>query len=591
METLHTTQTAIQKQRKNSVFRRLAVLFFLIEAIVLVGVSALLYRYAHMQEEAEIETLHKTVIQGVEQLDGQIESAYQLTKNLVNDTRLAQIAYHMYPNEYEKSKLVLGILSSIRDICDLNPVIEDIKVSFPAENLDLSISNQYNKWANYQPPSESEMTLTDFLFIDDGVLKIRIAYPLSSRLLAQEPDYECEVTFSESFLRSCLTVFGSSEQSGAMLLLTGKDGNIVPIAEQDSSPAVTLLNEKLAQSGALSLPYISITGDRYTLSSEESAKYPIALVAYRNATFLSQNMQWIIIQITGVILVSSIFFLLMIGQTNKQVVRPLYQLMGAFEKVKERNLSTRIYHDRKDEFYFIYDAFNEMVQNMEQLIADIKEQHKLLQNAELMQLQAQIDPHFLYNSFNIIKYMADGEEYEQITEFVSALAKYYRFNNKETRQAIPLSAEVEHMETYVYIQQMRFVGRIHVEIGTLPAQVQDYLVPKLILQPLVENCYNHGLKNKLGDGLIRVSFALDGDRLTITVADNGEELTQDKLEKLQQRVADTDDASVSHALANIRRRLELAYEDSDMLKLSIGELGGLCAELTFDLKQTPLNLI
>lgn len=591
MEALHNPQTAAQKQSKNSVFRRLAVLFFLIEAIVLVGVSALLYRYAHMQEEAEIETLHKTVIQGVGQLDGQIESAYQLTKNLVNDTRLAQIAYHMYPNEYERSKLVLGILSSIRDICDLNPVIEDIKVSFPAENLDLSISNQYNKWANYQPPSESEMTLTDFLFIDDGVLKIRIAYPLSSRLLAQEPDYECEVTFSESFLRSCLTVFGSSEQSGAMLLLTGKDGNIVPIAEQDSGPAVTLLNEKLAQPDALSLPYISIIGDRYTLSSEESAKYPIALIAYRNATFLSQNMQWIIIQITGVILVSSIFFLLMIGQTNKQVVKPLYQLIGAFEKIKQRNLSTRIYHDRKDEFYFIYDAFNEMVQNMEQLIADIKEQHKLLQNAELMQLQAQIDPHFLYNSFNIIKYMADGEECEQITEFVTALAQYYRFNNKETRQAIPLSAEVEHMETYVYIQQMRFVDRIRVEIGTLPEEVKDYLVPKLILQPLVENCYNHGLKNKLGDGLILVSFELDGDRLTITVADNGEEMTQDKLEKLQQRVIDTDDASVSHALANIRRRLELAYEDSDMLKLSIGELGGLCAELTFDLKQTPLNLI
>ena len=147
------------------------------------------------------------------------------------------------------------------------------------------------------------------------------------------------------------------------------------------------------------------------------------------------------------------------------------------------------------------------------------------------------------------------------------------------------------METYVYIQQMRFVDRIRVEIGTLPEEVKDYLVPKLILQPLVENCYNHGLKNKLGDGLILVSFELDGDRLTITVADTGEEMTQDKLEKLQQRVADTDDASVSHALANIRRRLELAYEDSDMLKLSIGELGGLCTELTFDLKQTPLKLI
>ena len=145
---------------RSSVFRRLAAMLFLIEAVVLCGVSLLLFRYAGIQEAADRETVQESLEQGVRRLENQIESVYRMTDNLLNDTRLARIAYHMYPDDYERSRLVLGILDSLRNISDLNPVVEDICVSFPMENLDLSISNQYNKWAEYELPALSKGLLS-----------------------------------------------------------------------------------------------------------------------------------------------------------------------------------------------------------------------------------------------------------------------------------------------------------------------------------------------------------------------------------------------------------------------------------------------
>ena len=259
---------------------------------------------------------------------------------------------------------------------------------------------------------------------------------------------------------------------------------------------------------------------------------------------------------------------------------------GIDDQVRAGDLSTRIRHNKNDEFSLIYESFNNMSARTQQLIEDIKEQHVLLQNAELAQLQAQIDPHFLYNSFNMIKYMAEGEEYEQISETVSNLAEYYRFINKETRQAIPLQAEVRHMETYLYIQQLRFEGRIQLDDGQLPQQAAGFMVPKLILQPLVENCYKHGLKNKLQDGLIQIRYLIEGDRLTLSIADNGGEMTEEKLEEARRHMYDTDNQSISHALSNTRRRLELAFGDPDMIALSINEDQGLTVALRFDLTKT-----
>lgn len=131
------------------------------------------------------------------------------------------------------------------------------------------------------------------------------------------------------------------------------------------------------------------------------------------------------------------------------------------------------------------------------------------------------------------------------------------------------------MESYIYIQQLRFSDRVTVENDSLPIELGQWKVPKLILQPLLENAYQYGVKNLLRDGLIRISYEKDGETLWIHVEDNGKELTPDILERIKQQVYSEEEQDIRHALTNIQRRLLLAYKAPQALTLAIGTLGGL----------------
>lgn len=168
-------------------------------------------------------------------------------------------------------------------------------------------------------------------------------------------------------------------------------------------------------------------GKRYQFVSETLSEYGTTLVAYRSDRWLDGPTVVGLVVMGGVILLVSGMFLFMLIQTDTIVNKPLQKVVQAFEKVQEGDLSIRISHKYQDEFQYIYSAFNKTVERIQELIENVKEQGRLLQNAELMQLQSQINPHFLYNSFYLIRIMAKNESYEQITGFVTSLAKYYRF--------------------------------------------------------------------------------------------------------------------------------------------------------------------
>ncbi len=562
-------------KKRSSVIRRMAAFFILIEIAVMFVVILLIFRYAKNQDLREASAREEAAEQNVAQINTVLSAASQMTQNLAVDSRMNQLAYHSYLNEYERSRIVLGLLSNLNNIKGLNPAVENVRIMFPKDALELSSKTGYNRFQPYQPPAEDEVKLTEFMYYDGTSLRLRIAYPLITTVTGKDPDYACEVTLSSRFLDANLMTFGDSLQAGAAVLLEAQDGTRYVIGPlKDLVPEEALVTEK---------ERIRMGKEQLQIQYHRMENYPILLASWRSTALMSRNMYETILSVAAVVLFTGLLLMFMLRKANHDIGRPLRKLMGAFDQVKSGDLSTHIKHKNADEFSYIYDSFNEMADRNQALIEDIKEQHALRQNAELAQLQAQIDPHFLYNSFNIIKYMADGEEYEQITEFVSSLAEYYRFINKETRQAIPLSAEVRHMETYIYIQQMRFEGRISVDAGRLPVEAEHYLVPKLILQPLVENCYKHGLKNKLEDGVIHISYTLDGDQLKIRIEDNGGEMTEEQLEAVRAGIWDTSDASISHALANTRRRLELAFGDPDLLSVDINQEQGLAVTLCMDL--------
>jgi two-component system sensor histidine kinase YesM len=234
--------------------------------------------------------------------------------------------------------------------------------------------------------------------------------------------------------------------------------------------------------------------------------------------------------------------------TNRFINRPLSKLVNSFREVEGGNLEIRIRHDHNDEFGYLYKRFNAMVENLDVLIHQVYKQKILAQKAELKHLQSQINPHFLYNSFFSLHNMVVNGDYENVELFTRQLGTYFQFVTRSAADVIPLEKEVAHARIYADIQSRRFRNRIKLEFEDLPEELRNIPVPRLIVQPLIENAFEHGLKNTVSDGLLRVTFTSGDGRLVISVEDNGKEMSGAEIERLEGCLKQENDCA--HPAAN-----------------------------------------
>ena len=267
------------------------------------------------------------------------------------------------------------------------------------------------------------------------------------------------------------------------------------------------------------------------------------------------------------------------------VMQPLDKLISAFGQVEEGNLEVAVYRKSRDEFGYLYHQFNEMVKNLKSLFQQTYEQKTRLKNAELKQLQYQINPHFLYNSIFLIYRMAKVEDYKNIIRLSQHLGNYYQFITRNAKDEIPLSDEINHAKDYTEIQNIRFGDRIKVIWEQDDGDYENILVPRLILQPLIENAYYHGLRNKASGGIILIRLSANPSQISISIQDNGSELKDEEIAALQQSLMDVSGEIEVTAILNIHRRLQIRYGSNSGVTVSRGELGGLKVNLTACLKE------
>ena len=188
---------------------------------------------------------------------------------------------------------------------------------------------------------------------------------------------------------------------------------------------------------------------------------------------------------------------------------------------------------------------------------------KDLEHTRLEVLKSQVNPHFLFNTLNMISCMARLEDAATTDQMIVHLGSLFRHNLRTKRQQITLEEELDGLEDYIYLQQMRFDGRITVEksIRVQPAAV---LVPSFMLQPVVENAYSHGLKSCEEGGRILLRGWMQGRTLILTVADNGRGMTPAELDALQEKIAQSERTGRSIGLGNISRRITMLYPEGRM---------------------------
>ncbi len=265
--------------------------------------------------------------------------------------------------------------------------------------------------------------------------------------------------------------------------------------------------------------------------------------------------------------------------TYRYVHRPMLYLIQSFRRMEGGSLDIRIEHEQEDEFGYLYSRFNQMIGRLQSLIDQDFKQKLMMQKAELKQLQSQINPHFLYNSFFILNSLAQTGDLERIEEFTKMLGEYFRFITRNGVDNVRLGEEIKHSRMYTEIQKLRFARRIRVQFDELPAEMESIRVPRLIIQPLIENAYEHCLEKKTGDGMLRITFESSFGEARIIVEDNGNGIRDEEIEELRQRLARSSDHQEVTGLTNIHRRIALIYGENSGLYLSRSEMNGLKVEV------------
>ncbi len=233
-------------------------------------------------------------------------------------------------------------------------------------------------------------------------------------------------------------------------------------------------------------------------------------------------------------------------------------------KLASGDLSAKVKPATLIEFKNLTENLNVMGYKIENLIKQNIEEQKNLQKAELKTLQAQITPHFLYNTFDTIIWLAEEGENEEVIKITRAFSQFLRTSLSRGHEWITMGQEIEYVRNYLTIQKVRYGNILSYEID-VPDEVCKYKMLKLTLQPLVENAIYHGIKNKRGRGHIYVSVNYensDKKRLNVVVKDDGIGFTDEKLKQVRSELSGTKSSEQLHAiygLYNVNKRLILYY--------------------------------
>lgn len=275
----------------------------------------------------------------------------------------------------------------------------------------------------------------------------------------------------------------------------------------------------------------------------------------------------------------------------RSITEPVRGLCNLTEKVSEGDFAARAEGTHIQEIQVLADSFNNMTGEIGTLVENIKEKEKSLHLIETRLLQEQINPHFLYNTLDAIIWLAEDNRDEDVIAMVTYLSNFFRTTLAQGRDFVTVQEEESHIESYLRIQGFRYQDIMEYEID-MERDIFEYMIPKLLLQPLVENALYHGVKKKRGKSRIFVWGYREGGNLVFKVNDNGKGMTKETLAALRQNINKhlEEKESGSFGLANVNQRIKYYYGEEYGLEIESEENIGTEATIRLPAKKiTPLS--
>lgn len=561
--------------RKHSFETKMIANFLLV--ILVIGIlTTVIYHYAvQLARQSTYEKMSSQTSYYMEQLDGELVHIRQLQVDLFSDRKLAFIiGLDTSMNDYERRDAILSVKERILSITGISSLVERGTLYLSLSERKITESGVRIMTEEDREEMAAYLSFADksIHYGEDGFFVAETG-SLNSKPSGHS-NHVFVLQFSEEELRKQLSNLNTTEGSGIFLYHSGSstlidcsDGNTVgevilnKLARDEEGNY--LATQRIKADGMNYLVFVggeSYLGLFVQYIKEDAIMEPIN--RFRTLSYLL---------LLAMVIVSVGFGV----YARRLIHEPIAIMVEAFKRVQEGNWKEHIEQKRRDEFDYLYQSFNTMEDEMVRLVEEVYISNNLLQRAQLKQMQAQIAPHFLYNSFFALSRMVKGGKNKEAEELSKHLGSYFQYLTRNESDYLSLKQEAAHAREYGMIQGTRFLNRIKVDFEEIPQKFCDISVPRLILQPLLENAFEHGLKNKIKDGQLWVHFQESPAEYRVLVEDNGDEVTDVQLARMENFLGEEESEEIT-GIVNIHRRLQIYYHSQAGLRIGRSELGGIC---------------
>lgn len=259
-----------------------------------------------------------------------------------------------------------------------------------------------------------------------------------------------------------------------------------------------------------------------------------------------------------------VFLIVSFSSFGKKITKPIEELCQYTMVLANGSLKVNAPKSNIREIQMLSDQYDHMVIRIGELIEHIREEQELKRKTELKLLQAQINPHFLYNTLDTIVWLAEGKRHQDVVDMITALSSFLRMGLNNGKDFITIRGEAEHVKSYLQIQHFRYEDIMDYEID-FKEQIMDFSTLKLTLQPIVENALYHGIKNCRKKGFLKISGWQEEEDILLKVEDNGIGMKPEELEKMQRLVRNGgEDLGLREGfgIANVAERIRLNFGET-----------------------------
>jgi len=468
-------------------------------------------------------------------------------------------------NECRNSrKYAFRIWEDLKKVKQLRAGLKDVAITFQ-DGRRISSYGTYNididnfKESLYADESDETFFTQPYInyFQEEVVTVARYYYPeIAEENVLISADIDLDVLAD-------LTDFNLGEKS--YFLIADQNGDIIYHPEKSK-----IGERSFYYSDGFPDRKVSLKGEQYLLTSTYSEVTGWYIISMASADEVEAELNYITNLTIYMTIIVLILIILLTLYLSSSLSKPIQKLQELTHRASENDLSVKIEISGDDEIAELGQSFNKMIRRINKLMEQNVREQKFLRQLEMESLDNQIKPHFIYNTLDLIIGLLENKDFDRATHMVEALGKFFRLSLSHGKEMVLIRNEIKHVKNYLFIQQFRHGEEYEYIIDIEDPEIMDKHIPKLILQPIVENSIYHGLLPADKKGLIIIKGLRKNKNIYFKIVDNGVGIAPEKVEEINKILKGElkiDDQQKYFGLRNVNQRLKLMYGGNSGLKV------------------------